>query len=422
MFCNRIHKDTSKRCCNLKRVVVTGMSAVTPIGDNWPTVLESLKAGRSGIQYMESWSDIKGLGSLLAAPVSGNPGQGIPRKMSRSMSRVSRIAGQSALEALKESQINLAKINPEHIGIAYGSSFGAADQLVPFSRVLSDRVVRGISPTGYIKLMGHTTAINLSLLLGVRGRLIPTSSACASGGLAMGYAYETIKQGIHPIMIAGSAEELSPPQTAVFDAFFAASRDHANPQSAARPFANDRSGLVIGEGGASFILEDLDHALDRGAPILAEVVGFATNLDGHHIVKQDPDRMQKVIEAALASAELKKDQIGYINAHASGVDNDALEAKVVGSIFGSRAYVGSTKGHTGHTLGGCGAIESWLSIRMMNQEWYAPTLNLNHIGDDCDVINHIEPQGLSADFDYVMNNNFAFGGVNVSIIFKRWRE
>ena len=406
----------------LKRVVVTGMSAVTSIGDTWQSVLQSLKAGVSGIRYMDEWHDIQGLGCFLAAPVSTNVGSDVPRKNARGMSRVSMIAAQTAKEALHMSDLELSGFNREKMGIAYGSSFGSAEQLVPFGRVLSERKVRGISPTGYIKLMGHTAAVNLSLLLGAKGRLIPTSSACASGGQAIGYAFETIRQGIHPVMVAGSAEELSPAQVAVFDSFFSASREHDIPDSAAKPFACDRSGMVVGEGGATFILEELEHAKKRGAKIIAEVVGFDTNMDGSHIIKQDPEMMKKVIEGALHSSRINKHQIGYVNAHASGAGSDSVEALVMRDIFGDQVPVGSSKGHIGHALGGCGSIESWLTINMMNQEWFAPTLNLDRPDTECSGLYHIGKGGLEMSCDYVMNNNFAFGGVNVSVIFKRWKD
>ena len=397
------------------------MSAITPIGQSWASVQQRLLSGCSGIQYMEEWSDIQGLGSLLAAPVLSEVSSFIPRKQARAMSRLSLIAAQTAREALEMSCLELEELDRENIGIAYGSSFGSTEQLVPFSRVLSERKVRGISPTGYIKLMGHTAAVNLSLFLGVKGRLIPTSTACASGGQAIGYAYETIQNGVHPIMIAGSADELSPMQVAVFDSFFAASREHDNPSAAARPFSKDRSGMVVGEGGASFILEDLEHAQSRNAPILAEVVGFATNLDGHHIIQQDPHMMRKVILSALKSANLKPEQIDYINAHAAGTENDAVEAGVIRDVFGDKVPVASSKGHIGHAFGGGSAMEAWLSIHMMNEGWFAPTLNLTNISDDCDGICHITGKGINKKCDYIMSNNFAFGGVNTSVIFKHWQ-
>ncbi|MFK0573829.1 beta-ketoacyl-ACP synthase [Endozoicomonas sp.] len=404
----------------MSRVVITGMSAITPLGNSWPEVYKALKAGSCGIRLMEDWQKIQGLSCYLAAPVTHDVGHSIPRKLSRSMSRVSLIAAQSAQQAIHQSQLNLDEIDKDNIGIAYGSSFGSAEQLIPFGRVLAENKVRGISPTGYIKLMGHTTAINLSIYLGIKGRLIPTSSACTSGSQALGYAYETIKHNIHPLMVAGSSEELSPAQVAVFDSFFAASRDNHLPHQSAKPFSKDRNGMVVGEGGATFILESLDHALNRKATILAEIVGFATNLDGSHIIQQNPEMMEKVIGSALTSANLKPDQIGYISAHATGTESDATEAGVINKIFSNKVPVSSNKGHMGHALGGSSSISSWLTINMMNEGWFAPTLNLTQPSDDCSGIWHIMGEGLQRECEYTMVNSFAFGGVNTSIIFKRW--
>ena len=328
---------------------------------------------------------------------------------------------QSAEGALHHSALNLEATDKENMGIAYGSSFGSAQQLVPFSRVLSEGTVRGISPTGYIKLMGHTAAINLSLALSIKGRLIPTSSACTSGSQALGYAYETIKHNIHPLMLAGSAEELSPMQTAVFDAFYAASRENNRPGKCVRPFAHDRNGMVVGEGGASFILESLEHAIARKAPIQAEIVGFATNMDGGHVIQQSPEMMEKVILSALASANLQPEDIGYISAHATGTDSDATEASVIRKIFSDKVPVSSNKGHWGHSLGASSSISAWLTINMMNQGWFAPTLNLTRTATDCSGLWHITGSGLQMDCQYAMVNSFAFGGVNTSIIFRRWR-
>ena len=402
------------------RVVVTGMSAVTPIGNSWDQVHKSLRSGFSGNVIVEKWRNIKGLESYLAAPSELDENHYIPPKKKRSMSRVSLIACQTADKALQMSGLNIEELDKESIGVAYGSSFGSSDQLVPFGRVVSDNQVRGISPTGYIQIMGHTAAVNLSLFLGVNGRLIPTSSACASGGQAIGYAFEAIQNNIHPIMIAGSAEELSPAQVAVFDSFYAASREHENPRTAARPFSRDRNGIVVGEGGATFVLESFEHAQKRNAPILAEIVGFATNTDGRNIIKPNVAMMIKVMKKALESASLKPEQVGYINVHAAGSQADAAEAQAIQQLFGCSPFVSSTKGHTGHLLGGCGAVEAWLSINMMNQNWYVPTLNLTDVADDCSGPRYIVGKGKELGCDYVMSNNFAFGGVNASLIFKRY--
>ena len=405
----------------VQRVVITGMGAITPLGSDWSVVLAKLQSGASGVRFMDEWQGIQGLDSYLAAPSTPEVGLNFPIKIARTMSRVSLIAGETASTALSMSGLDDdPNFDRSSAGIAYGSSFGAHEQMVPFGRVLSEGVVRGISPSGYIQLMGHTTGVNLSLLLGIQGRLIPASAACASGGQALGYAWETIRHGIHPVMLAGSAEELSPMQVAVFDSFYSASREHDNPATAVRPFSADRNGMVVGEGGATFILESLDHAHQRGANVLAEMVGFATNMGGTHAVRSDLDTMCRVMEMALESAGLVPEQVGYINAHASGIAGDASEAMAIQNVFGDRVPVSSTKGYTGHLLGGCGAVESWLTVNMMREGWLAPTVNKSQASSDCDGVFHVAENGQTTDCEYVMCNNFAFGGVNVSVIFKKF--
>ncbi len=403
----------------MRRVVITGMSALTSIGNHWGEVRDNLLAGNSGVAIMDEWKFIQGLNCYLAAPVTFKHSH-YPRKKVRGMSRVSLMATRVTEQSLADSGISGDHCDYTRLGIAYGSSIGATEQFVPFGRVLSDNLARGISPTGYIQMMSHTAAVNLSIFFGIKGRMIPTSAACASGGQALGYAYEMIKQGLTPWMIAGSAEALCPTQVAVFDSFYSASLNHKAPHKSVKPFDSLRDGLVVGEGAASFILEDLDHALARKAPIIAEVAGFATNMDGSHITRPDSDIMALVMKQALSAASLAPENIGYINAHAAGTAGDRAEAEAIRKVFSDRVPVTSSKGHIGHTLGGCGALEAWLTINMINEGWVAPTLNLESVADDCGGIQHIMHNHKMLDIDYAMTNNFAFGGVNTSLIFKRW--
>ncbi len=404
----------------MKRVVITGMSALTSIGDCWEVVRANLQAGHSGVVVMDEWKSIQGLNCYLAAPAIFEHGH-YPRKKVRGMSRVSLMATKVTEQSLAESGISSEHRDYNNLGIAYGSSIGATEQFVPFGRVLSDNLARGVSPTGYIQMMSHTAAVNLSVFFGLKGRMIPTSAACASGGQALGYAYEAIKHGITPWMIAGSAEALCPTQVAVFDSFYSASLSHEAPGKAIKPFDSHRDGLVVGEGAASFILEELEHALARNAPIIAEIVGFATNMDGSHITRPDSGIMAEVMKQALSSASLMPEAIGYINAHAAGTTGDSAEALAVRDVFSDSVPISSVKGYLGHTLGACGALEAWLTINMMNEDCFAPTLNLESIGDDCEGIQHIMHCSKELRAKYVMTNNFAFGGVNTSVIFKRWR-
>ena len=269
-------------------------------------------------------------------------------------------------------------------------------------------------------MMPQTTAVNISLYLKTKGRLIPSSTACTSGSMSIGYAYETIKNGYQTVMIAGGAEEIHPTQVGIFDTLYATSSKNSTPELTPSPFDKDRDGLVIGEGAGTLILEDYEHAKARGAKIYAEVAGFATNTDGTHITNPNKDMMAEVMRQSLANAGVKKEDIGYINAHGTGtVNGDIAESLATENVLGSNIPISSIKSYTGHTLGACGAIEAILTIEMMNKNWFAPTLNLKNIDENCGNLDYIRDCGREIECEYIMTNNFAFGGINTSLILKR---
>jgi 3-oxoacyl-[acyl-carrier-protein] synthase II len=281
--------------------------------------------------------------------------------------------------------------------------------------------VKNINATTYIKGMSHTCAVNIALFFGLTGRLIPTSSACTSSSQAIGYAYETIKYGMQDVMIAGGAEELCPSQVAIFDTLFATSQMNENPELAPRPFDKDRDGLVIGEGGVTLILESYEHAQNRGAKIYAEIVGFGTNCDAVHVTQPTAEKMKIALELALNDANISADKIGYINAHGTATDKgDIAESNATASIFSNETPISSLKGYFGHTLGACGALESWLSIEMMNRGQIVANANLDNVDKNCANLNYIR-NPINTKLNYVMSNNFAFGGVNTSLIFKKYK-
>jgi len=253
------------------------------------------------------------------------------------------------------------------------------------------------------------------------GRVIPSSSACTSGSQALGFAYETIQYGKQEVMLAGGAEELDASDAVVFDTLYATSTRNDVPHLTPRPFDEDRDGLVCGEGATTLVLEELEHALGRGATILAEVTGFGCNSDGTHVTQPQASTMQRAIELALQDAALQPHQIGYICAHGTATQSgDAAESRATHSVFGGRVPFSSLKGHFGHTLGACGAMEAWLSMQMMRDDWFAPTANLTRVAGDCAALDYIIGDGRQIHTDYVMSNNFAFGGINTSLIFKRF--
>jgi len=262
-----------------RRVVITGMAGITSLGSEWDTIHANMKNKKNGITVMESWKDIKGLNSLLAGPITDfSLPDHYSRKKIRGMGRVARLATVASEEALKQADL-LGQddfLSSGKMGIAYGSCSGSTEPLCDLAAINLERSMQKVTATTYIRSMSHTCAVNISLFFGISGRIIPTSSACTSGSQAIGYAYEAIKNGYQDIMLAGGAEELCPSQVAIFDTLYATSQKNDDPTHTPRPFDKDRDGLVIGEGSASLVLEELSHAQARGATIYAEIVGFVS--------------------------------------------------------------------------------------------------------------------------------------------------
>ncbi|EGQ7963201.1 beta-ketoacyl-ACP synthase [Vibrio vulnificus] len=407
-----------------RRVVVTGMSGVTAFGNDWQSVEPKLRALENATQFMENYQQYEGLNTKLAAPVVDfELPSHYKRKQVRGMGRVSKLATVATENALRQAGlIGDDVLTNGQTGIAYGSSTGSTDAIGAFGVMLNDKTTKAITATTYVQMMPHTTAVNVGLFFGLRGRVIPTSSACTSGSQAIGYAYEAIKHGYQTVMVAGGAEELCPTESAVFDTLFATSLKNDQPKTTPSPYDKDRDGLVIGEGAGTLVLEEYEHAKARGAKIYAEIIGFASNCDAAHVTQPQMETMQICMEMALQNADLHPKHIGYVSAHGTATDRgDIAESNATQNAIG-KVPISSLKSYFGHTLGACGAIEAWLSIEMMNSGWFSPTLNLNNLDPDCGDLDYIAGAGREMDIDYMMSNNFAFGGINTSLIFKRIRD
>jgi len=406
----------------MKRVVVTGRSAITSLGDDWPTFQGSVMAGHSGIRQMLEWDRFPTLNTRLGGPVSHfKTPTHYSRKKLRSMGRVSQLATRASELALVDAGLlNDPLLTSGRVGVAFGSSTGSTDATADMARmVLTDDMSR-INGTTYIRMMAHTTAVNIGVFFGLKGRVYTTSSACTSGSQGIGYAYEAIKYGKQIAMVAGGAEQLCPSEAAVFDTLYATSTRNTEPSLTPRPFDRDRDGLVIGEGAGTLILEEREHALARGAHIYAELVGFGTNADGGHVTQPEEATMQIAMELALEDAALPSSEIGHVHAHGTATERgDIAESQATGRVFGNSTPFSGLKGHLGHTLGACGAIEAWASLEMMNNNWFAPTLNLDNIDERCADLDYIHGHARELDTQYVMTNNFAFGGINTSLVFRR---
>jgi len=397
------------------------MAGISPIGNDWPAVRARLESYRNAITRMEEWAAYDGLNTQLGAPAAKFAlSERYTTKATRSMGRVALMATRASELALVDAGlIDDPLLKSGNLGIAYGSSAGTPKAICDFGKMLDEKSTKGINATTYIKMMGHTAPVNLGVFLGITGRIITTSSACTSGSQGVGYAYETIRAGHQVAMIAGGAEELCVTEAAVFDTLFATSVRNDAAETTPRPFDAERDGLVLGEGAGTLILEELQHARARGATVHAEIVGFGTNSDGAHVTHPSATTMQIAMELALADAQLPPSAIGYLNAHGTGTQHgDVAESQATRSIFRDCVPISSLKSYMGHTLGACGALEAWMSIEMMRADWFAPTINLSQVDPECAELDYIVREGRELQCEYVMSNNFAFGGINTSLIFR----
>jgi len=406
-----------------RRVVVTGMAGLSPIGNDWKLVEQALRDARSGIVRMPEWDQVEDLGTRLGAPVDFETPEGYPRKKTRGMGRVSLMSTRATELALEHAGLRDDDvITSGRTGVSHGSSAGSPPAMEVYARKLFvGRTTRGIGANDFLQFMNHTTSANIANFFGVRGRIIPTSSACTSGSQGIGYGCEAIRFGLQDVMLAGGAEELAEMDAAIFDVLYAASTRNDHPELTPRPFDAARDGIVVGEGAGCLVLEELDRALQRGAEIHAEIIGFATNCDGRHMTNPDPAGMEAVMRLGLEDAGIDADEVDYVNAHGTGtLTGDPAEASAAMNVYGPDTPISSLKGHIGHTLGACGALEAWITIEMMNAGWVAPTLNLTDVDERCAPLDYVMGEPRELPIDIAVSNNFAFGGVNTSLVFRRW--
>ncbi len=411
-----------------RRVVITGGGIVSVLGNNWDDALKSLKACKNFVKYMSDWDEKYPLmNTRLACPIDNfklDP-EKYPRKKIRGMGPVAQMALAATDSALETAGIKEGDplFQSGRMGIAYGSSMGSVYPLMDYFSMLITNDTSKIGATTYIKCMPQTCAANLEVYYQLKGRIITTNTACTSGSQSIGYAYEQIKFGKQDIMIAGGAEEFCPVDAAAFDTLFSTSTKNKTPELTPSAYDKDRDGLVIGEGAGTLILEEYEHAKARGAKIYAELVGFGTTTDGTHITSPNRETIANAIRLSIEDAKIDPSQIGYVNTHGTAtIAGDVCESGATYDVFNRAVPVSSTKNYTGHTLGACGAIEAWLTINMMNEGWFHPNLNLVNVDSACAPLDYITGTGREIQTDYVMSNNFAFGGINTSLIFKRCTE
>ena len=402
------------------RVVVTGLGLTSPIGNSMDEVARALVEGRGGVEVLPSLGEIGQMKTRLAAPAEVDL-SALPKKRTRTMGRVALLSTWATGQALADARLDPEYVSSGKVGLAYGSTAGTSAAVGDYLEKLHlRRTLEGIQASTYLKFMSHTCAANVAQYFAIRGRVITTCSACVSSSQAIGFGFEAVRSGAQEAMVCGGAEELDVTHAAIFDLMFAtSSRYNDRPDESPRPFDVDRDGLVVGEGAGTLVLERLDLALARGAKIYGEVIGYATNCDGLHMTAPSEDGMIRVIQGALADAGLPPDRIDYVNAHATGTDlGDVCESRAVHRVLGDRVPVSSTKGFTGHTLGGCGVIESVFCLAMLRDGFLAPNKNLARPHPDCAPLDYVMGAARQARPRVVMNNNFAFAGLNTSLIFQ----
>ncbi len=406
-----------------ERVVVTGMGLCSPIGNTLDQVSEKLQAGRGGIVAMPEWPRDYAMQTGVAGLVRGIEARQYPRRKVRTMGRVALLAAYASEQAVLDAGLDPTQLGSDVIGLAYGSTHGSSSETESYCReVFRANNLQGIAGSHFLKFMSHTCAANLAEFFGIRGRVLPTCSACTSGSQAIGAGYEAIRHGHAELMIVGGAEEAHFIPAGVFDVMFAASsRYNATPESTPRPFDAARDGVVVGEGAGTLVLERLDRAKARGARIHGELLGYATACDGIHLTNPSWEGMARCMELGLRAAGLGPEAIDYVDAHGTATElGDIAESRATAKVIGARTPVSTQKSYTGHTLGACGALESVFSLLMLRDRFIAANRNLDAIDPRCAPLDYVRGAARSATIDVIMNNNFAFGGINTTLVFRRF--
>jgi len=408
----------------MRRVVITGMGAVSPFGKGIDTLIQSLKNGKSCVTRVSPLIEIGGLRSLVAGLVKNIDEKEIPRKYRRTMSNMSIYATIAAWEALQQSGLGPQVCKGGQMGLSIGSTVGSTQTSQDFfGEYFRNQTIEQTKSGVFFKIMNHSSALNVAQVLGITGRVQAPAAACATGCQAVGFGYEMIAFGKQDFMLCGGTDEYHPFTAAAFNVMKAASTLFNNrPHKTPRPFDRDRDGIVCSEGCGILLLESLESALQRGAKIHAEVIGFATGSDPTSIANPNVSSIEKCMLSALSDASLKPEEIDYVNAHATAtLQGDIAESKAIGNIFGDDVPVSSFKGHLGHTMGASGALEIIAVVDMLNRNYIIPTLNLENVDPACQQIRHVL-HVENADLNAVLKNNFALGGVNASIVIKRYRN
>lgn len=409
-----------------RRVVITGCSAITPIGYRKEDIVESLRLGRSGIRPLRDDGLLTDhIHSKVFGTVDYQIDYDFKRLYRKTMGPVAFYACQVAKDVLERSGLSQNFITSGRLGVAFGSTHGSPTVQRDIYRTFYNALEKEFSSIGavdYLRSMVHTTAVNITRMFGITGRVIASSTACTTSSQAIGFGYETIKFGMQDAMICGGADEYDTTTVAVFDNLLACSVAYNDrPSATPRPFDSGRDGLVVGEGGGAVLLEDLESAQKRGATILAEIIGFECNNNGGDLILPNLEGITATLRLSLENAGITASEVDVVSAHATATKmGDVIEAQAIHKVYGDGPLVTALKSYMGHTMGTCGVIELVLLIYMMEHGFVAPTLNLEDVDPRCSMLRHSR-QLSSQEINVAAIQNFAFGGVNTSLIVKNGR-
>jgi 3-oxoacyl-[acyl-carrier-protein] synthase II len=409
-----------------RRVVITACSAITPIGHGRDPIVESLLKGVSGIKPLREDELIsRFIHSKVYGTVDYPINYDFKRQFRKTMAPCAYYACQVAKEVLEQSGLPEEFITSGKLGVAFGSIHGSPltqrDIYRTFFGASDKKAYQTIGAVDYLKSMVHTTAVNITKMFGITGRVISSGTACTTSSQSIGYGYESVKFGMQEAMLCGGADEYDTITVAVFDNLLACSTAFNNePARTPRPFDKLRDGLVVAEGGGAVMLEEYEFAKKRGANILAEVIGFACNNNGGDLILPNLTGITNTLKLGLENAKINPADVDLVSAHATATKmGDIIEAQAISAVFGNHPYVVGLKSYLGHTMAACGSIETILSLYMMQEGFIAPTLNLEEIDERCAMIKHVQKL-IEHPVKTAAIQNFAFGGVNTILLIRKF--
>ncbi|QXE00674.1 beta-ketoacyl-ACP synthase II [Terribacillus sp. DMT04] len=408
-----------------RRVVVTGYGAVTPLGSDVETFWNNIKAGKSGIKQLDA-EKFAGIASQIGGTATGfEPEKYLDKKDIERYDLYSQFAYGAAVEAMEQANLNKETVNPERVGIYIGSGIGGVNTLLDNHEKLLDKGPRRVSPFMVPMMISNMATGIVSIKTGFTGPSFAPVSACATGNHAIGEAFLNIKHGYSDAMLAGGAEaSITPFAYAGFTKMRAMSTQNDTPETASSPFDTNRDGFVMSEGAGILVLEELEHAQNRGAVILGEVVGYGSTTDAHHITSPNYLGPAKAMKLAMQMADWEADDVDYINAHATSTpEGDKTETKAIKEVFGDKAHdllISATKSMTGHLFGAAGGVEAIITLKALQDGIVPPTINYRDADPECDLT-YVPNESVSKDMTQALSNGFGFGGHNAVLALRKWK-